>query len=362
MLHSNPSPHSTEASSPRNVSVPPLNSSGAHLPAAVFDLKDLALLHHWSLITSLSILSTEKINHVWQISFPDVAFRHHYVMHSILSLTALHVAYLDPSKRRPYLLEAEQHHSKALHGFKEDIGNIGPGNSDAIFATSVLTFFYAFLMFGKLYDSYGNDADGSARTSRVLGTNWIPLIRGVEAVLHPIYDHVKAGPLASVLDLGNWEELDPDKTSFDCYDEQLTQIRRIWDQGDNAETYNQTLYLLRKCRLWIKQFKVLQTDDQSGWGYNREWSAPFIWLLSAPQQYFVLLEQRQPPALIIFAWFGASIHILDPRWWLEGCGKSIVNVVDECLGQYWAPWTAWPKQIVAEAGEILPDRRVATPS
>jgi hypothetical protein len=272
---------------------------------------------------------------------PQVAFRHGYVMHSLLSLTALHVAYLNPSERSSSLMDAAQHHVKALKGFTDDLNRIGPENSDALFVNAALTFFYAFVAFGR----DGGDAGGTARTSRVLGTDWIPMVRGLEAVLRQVYDHVSVGPLKTMLSLGNWEGLDLD-TTFDHHDEQVVGIREIWKEGDNAGVYNETLDLLRRCRMWIAQFEVLQIDDESEWGYNRAWSGPFMWLFFSPQKYFDLLEQRQPPALVIFAWFGASIHSLNRYWWIEGCGQSIVDVVDECLGPFWAPWIKWPKEIV----------------
>jgi hypothetical protein len=297
------------------------------------------------MVTSLSIVRAPKLDYVWQTVLPQVAFRHDYIMHTILSLTALHIAYLNPTNRSSSMLAAAQHHEKSLAGFREDMDRIGPDNCDALFANAALTFFYAFLTFGKLYDDYGGDASRTARTSRILGADWIPLVRGIEAVLHHVYDHVSAGPLKSMLSLGNWDELDPEANA-DAQDEQIVRIRETWNGKENAEVYDETLYLLRKCRFWIAQFEVLQIEPEPEWGYNRGWAGPFIWLCLAPKEYFLLLEQRQPPALLIFACFGALLHSLDRYWWMEGCGKSIVSVVDECLGPYWSPWTEWPRQTV----------------
>jgi hypothetical protein len=338
------SPNTLENVSQSTISPPPFETSNTTLPNSVFDLRDMALLHHWSLTTSVSIISTPSLDHYWQTLIPQVAFRHSYVMHSILSLTALHIAYLNPLQRRSSLAEAAQHHFKSLDGFREDIAHMGPDNCDALFVNSTLTFFYAFLTFGKLHDD-DSSTSGAARTSRVLGTTWIPLVRGVLVVLHPIYEHVRTGPLKSVLSLGNWDELDSNPSS-DAYDDRILKIREIWGQGEHAGVYNETLNLLLRCRTWIAQFKDLQIDDDPAWGYNRGWSGPFMWLTLTPQKYFELLEQRQPPALVIFAWFGASLYALNQHWWMEGCGKSIVDVADECLGPYWAPWTEGARQMV----------------
>jgi hypothetical protein len=346
-LRSDASPQIVETHSPGTVFIPSLDAGDVNLPGALFELEDLALLHHWSLVTSVSIVNTPQLDHFWQTVLPQVGFRHQYVMHNVLSLAALHIAYLDPSRRQSSLLKAAEHHVKALDGFREDIARICAANADALFASAVLTSFYAFLTIGKLYDdgSATGDVNGIARTSRVLGTDWIPLARGIQTVLYPIYDHVRVGPLKDLLGVKNWEELDIEANS-DSYDGQIIKLRDIWKQGENAEVYNQTLDHLRRCRMWMAQFEVSQTDNGQDWGYNRSWSGPFVWLLGAPQKYFELLQQRQPPALLIFAWFGASLQCLNKHWWMEGCGRSIVDVIDECLGPYWVPWTEWPKHIV----------------
>jgi hypothetical protein len=65
-----------------------------------------------------------------------------------------------------------------------------------------------------------------------------------------------------------------------------------------------------------------------------------------PKEYFRLQQQRQPLALLIFAYFGALLEQLQQYWWADSCGESIVSVIDDCLGPYWAEWMDWPKQVV----------------
>jgi hypothetical protein len=67
---------------------------------------------------------------------------------------------------------------------------------------------YVFGVLGPLCDDASSDIK-----SRVLGIEWIPMMRGVEAVLGPVYDRVALGLLSPLLGLGNWEDLDPDHQS-----------------------------------------------------------------------------------------------------------------------------------------------------
>ncbi|KAF1361125.1 hypothetical protein EJ07DRAFT_154476 [Lizonia empirigonia] len=93
----------------------------------------------------------------------------------------------------------------------------------------------------------------------------------------------------------------------------------------------------------MAQFDHINADVEPSWGYNRFHSGPFIWLFNAPEKYLVLQQQRQPFALVTFAYYGVMLHQLHSYWWAEGCGKSIVGAVDECLGPYWSSWMDWPK-------------------
>lgn len=243
------------------------------------------------------------------------------------------------------MLDAAQHHSKSLQGFRQGIDQMSEKNSEALFITSAFTFLYAFVTFGTLHSEFEEGANSATRTLRVLGADWIPLVRGVSTVLKPTYESLKHGPFSCMFEMGNWDSLDPDDVSGP-EDKEILRLQEIWKGGEDAAVYDKTLYLLRKYCAWVKQFQPNRDDSHVRLKYNQDCSGPFIWASLSPEQYFKLLHQRQPSALIIFAYFGAVLSSLDRYWWMEGCGASIVGVVDECLGPYWTPFLEWPKKTV----------------
>lgn len=111
-----------------------------------------------------------------------------------------------------------------------------------------------------------------------------------------------------------------------------------------------TLRILRKCRMFMAQFETMDARAMEGWGYNRSWSGPLIFIHFAPQAYFTLLHQRQPPALVLFAFFGALLHSCNEYWYVEGLGGEIVRTVNDMVGLYWRPWVSWPLEYVRETG------------
>jgi len=107
-------------------------------------MEDMALLHHWSIVTSQSVGLPADVASLWQTVFPQLGFKSPYVMHSILSLAALHLAYLNQADRQSYVLSAARHHNKSLVGFQEAIDQFGTSDSIALFVNSTLVFQYAF--------------------------------------------------------------------------------------------------------------------------------------------------------------------------------------------------------------------------
>ncbi|KAF4478573.1 RTA1 domain containing protein [Fusarium agapanthi] len=322
-------------------------SSSQSISTTTFSIHEMCLLHHWTTSTSLSIFATSDVSVCWQIVFPQISFKHPFVMHAILSLAALHLAYLYRSNKHQHIVEATRYHTKALQGFHEAINHTGSENSDALFAWSILNLLYVFGIFGQLGEDVEIEPEPlySSRTDRMLGVEWIPMIRGVEAVLRPSQRNQEFSRLSHLRNPGNWYDLDPDK-NLDSLDECFRQIRSSWEQSVDAPTYDEALWVLRKCRMFVAQFDTMDVETLKDWEFNREWSGPLMFIFFAPREYFTFLKQRQPPALVLFAFFGGLLHTLNYCWLLEGWGKGIVEVIDDLLGSYWRPLIAWPAKVV----------------
>ncbi|EMD62748.1 hypothetical protein COCSADRAFT_146826 [Bipolaris sorokiniana ND90Pr] len=325
-----------------------------------FTMNDLILLHHWSLVTSLTMVNTPGVDHIWQTVMVQIGAQHPYVMHGIFSLTALHLAYLDSTKKHTLIATAAQHHNRALRDFQTKLCNINEEDSDALFASASINMLYVFATFGNLYYGDANESPADYR-SRILGEDWIPLIRGVNRLIQQIREVVNVGPLSSLLRIGNWNELDPDAVSVP-YDAELQSLKSIWADSADALVYDESLYLLRKCWAWTTLFQSISKHlfpdvaPHPDWEYNRSWSGPFIWLSLAPDDFFLRLQQRHPAALILFAHFGGLSAGLEGYWWMEGWGKNIVAAVNDILGSYWDARIELPRRLVARTGDEIPGK------
>ncbi|KAI9163420.1 Sterol uptake control protein [Paramyrothecium foliicola] len=337
---------STSVPTEHSISVPPSSLSSS----AGFGMKDLALLHHWTVSTCLEVFDDPRISAVWQVTFPQIGFQYPFVAHAILSLAALHLATIDTSKASSYTMEATDHHNEALKGFQQAVCHISEENSEALLVWSILNMHYVLGISRPHNDDFGANASLSSYKDRMLGMEWIPMARGVHAVLGPTHNFLRFGRMKSLMSVGNWFELDPNSpgSRLSPVDGYFCRTRDCWKSGNDAEMYEETLSTLRKCLLYVDQFSDMDEATLAEWGCNRAWAGPFMFIYFAPEQYFTLLHQRQPAALILYAFFGALLHGLDRYWFLRGWGRGIVEVVDELLGSYWRPWISWPLQVVEQ--------------
>lgn len=226
-----------------------------------------------------------------------------------------------------------------IQGFRDAAAADMEENCDALFVCASLNIIYVFGMYGWIHDAEANE---NARRSRVLGGDWVPMVRGVAIFLRPHEHKLRSGPLAPLLDIASFITIDLEHDAG-AEDTVLQTLSSTWRDSPSTTVYEESLQLLRRCYAHMNKSSKALPGDRSSY-HDQTLSAPMIWICLAPEEYFTLLAQRQPPALILFAYVAVLFHRLDDYWFFKGWGQSIVKAVDELLGDYWQSWTRWPKE------------------
>jgi hypothetical protein len=251
-----------------------------------------------------------------------MALHHPYMMHGILSVAALHLAHLHTGTSEKHLITAARHHNIALRGFQGTLGNVNDQNSDALFACSNLNVIYVLRISVEHCSNSRPNSDSTDRISQALGAEWIPMLRGVEAVLSSVYQRVSVGPLRAILDTGNWDAIDPDASSS-VEQTHLREVCEIWSGAGADPVYDRALYFLRKCCVYVRQFNGPRREISGPEVNPRIWSGYLFWYHYAPDEYFLRLQQRQPVALILFALFGVVFYGAKDFWFVGDCGGRL---------------------------------------
>ncbi|QDS77271.1 hypothetical protein FKW77_003867 [Venturia effusa] len=96
--------------------------------------------------------------------------------------------------------------------------------------------------------------------------------------------------------------------------------------------YSAAIDELRKC------FAVVYSQSKP------ELGDVFRWLWTIEDEYIRLLQEKEPAALSILAYFAVLTHSFSSLWWMEGFSRHIVTTVYRFLDHNHRNWVRWPIQ------------------
>ena len=103
-------------------------------------------MHHWTLSTCETLGDGSMSRSFWRENIVQIGLRCDFVMRGILSVAALHLAYLEPSRKSTLVERSICHHdiaskqmSTAMHVMDHDKE---PEMDEGLFAFSALTLYY----------------------------------------------------------------------------------------------------------------------------------------------------------------------------------------------------------------------------
>lgn len=109
--------------------------------AGELNFLDLELLHHYCNFTAQTLSDNPLLGDFWRLNVVKLGLETDYVMRSILSLAALHLAYLNPDRKDHLLEKSMLHHeisSRTAVGLMEHVQD---ENKAHLFIFSVLTIY-----------------------------------------------------------------------------------------------------------------------------------------------------------------------------------------------------------------------------
>ncbi|KAH8819927.1 hypothetical protein F5884DRAFT_762171 [Xylogone sp. PMI_703] len=305
-----------------------------------FSLLDLEILHFWTSTSAFEFLDFPSGARVFQVNFVQEAINYPFLMYEILSLSALHLAYLRPDRASIYRNIATSHHATALSLGQAELRGISSENCHACFAFSTMIYIHAWASQGA--EGASNLFFRSESLDDV-GIQIVKLHRGALAVIDGnIFQLVINGPLGPLLEA--WRDFDKMKGSQPPLppDEQrhLEALAEAW----NARSARQLPLPLPHIEILEKTLFTLKMVFSLS-AYNREissLSSAISWLTMIPDEFIALVEQKIPEALLLVATYCVLLKRVEYMWWVKGKSRYLLERVLAELGQGWERWTYWP--------------------
>ena len=302
-------------------------------------MDELELLHHFTTDTCFTLSDRSESHALWQITIPQEAFKHAFLMRGILATSALHLSFQRPERHDHYTNLAVRNQNSAISTFRTLITSMDQSNADAFFALSSLIVVYGF---------------ESPKASQTLGLfnykgehsdEWLPLIRGVNSIIMNVYPLIKGGRLSGLLH----DHRNPPPTTGlpTVLETQLDHLETMCEQASGGEEvvqmYKAAVGALRDC--------FVRMNNRSA--YECEVSIAFLWPVMIPQDFVDRLHREEPVALIILAHYCVILHHLDSYWWMNGWAMYIVQKIDRELDDDMRYWLQWPIRVVAVSEKTL---------
>ncbi|USP80207.1 hypothetical protein yc1106_07481 [Curvularia clavata] len=291
-----------------------------------------ALRSHYTTVTAKTLAAHTDAEDVYKITLPELAFSHPYLLHAILSLSALHLSRLAraDSEAQSYLSQAEQYRSAALHGFQTTVHGIDDSNFKAVLLFTGILFPHACATWIALTN------DLSFAFSNIISN--LILTRRMRFMVTDFYTKMQESELARVvpLDVKNidWYSATRPATTELVQLRKFAQIMHHVYPPDIIDAYSSACNLLER----IFDAAAASPTPPSD-GLLKTW----IHLVS--ERYIELLAEKQPGSLIIFAHFAVLMHrAAECYWYMQGVAEQILRVAEYLVPVEWRTWLEWPRE------------------
>ena len=156
---------------------------------------NLELMHYYAASTYLTISVSVPFQHIWQRGVPKEVLSHSFLMHGILALAALHIAYNRPEEENRYTLAAQRHYNTAISSFRIVLEQVTAENCTRLFAFSTILLVLT-LAFAKTH-SHTENQNPIEDLMQIF-----TVLQGARVVLRSVIQWIALGPLEPLIRRG----------------------------------------------------------------------------------------------------------------------------------------------------------------
>ena len=287
------------------------------------------LMYHYATTVCDIVGVREDLIHLWRDHIPQQAIKHPFLMHGILALAALHLAYLRPSSSAQLLQTCDKHQAIALQKFRSILSSpVDPQLADARFALA------ATLSVSSMARNCA-DMDSSALDVNTIAELFI-LTRGVRDMIHISSEHIKRGPMAALLHIRRCSE--PTEVSLPP-----SVSARFEAVQDMLGSYGLDPNALNHCQAALLELRgIYQNIAHILPAGNVELGDLSRWQVLVSMEYITLVQAHNPPALIILGHYAVAMTAVRTAWYTQVWAHRALNGIRHALDSTMQHWIDWP--------------------
>ncbi|KAH7411366.1 hypothetical protein BKA64DRAFT_570189 [Cadophora sp. MPI-SDFR-AT-0126] len=308
---------------------------------------ELKLLHHYMAYTSTSLTfpGEHRQQHAWEIEIPHLAFRHNSLLYSIYTLSALHMAKLEPNNPS-HIATYQKYLGLTLRTHRDEVSKLNRSNADAACITSSCLRICTFALLQERpltpYSPPTEWLQMSSTTGRGLNVEaWKYIADDPSSIMRSMIRStpgMKPGPGGVLREESNVSH--PSNRS-----DLLHLLRRtpndILTEPWNArieEAYESTLSYIGSIQL------AIAAQESPASIFRRLVLFPTM----VQSEFVFVVKEQRPRALVVLAHFFAFLADFRGIWWIGETGMREVRGIEGVVGEEWRSLMVWPVQAVEE--------------
>ena len=287
------------------------------------NIRELELLHNFIINVTGTIADVPHVIEIWKGPVVKEALRYPFLMHGLLSLSALHLALNGPPEDVSYR-ELAIRQERAMELYRPILNEITKDNCHALFLFSCFVPITAFA-FPRL--------PGQVKSPETIMNELIDIvvfIKGTCLVLDQAFDWICQGPVAGLL------RIDLLQTNIKALTEEQEQICKLLRVRNQQSTDPPSVKSINTAAIAALAHSFTLHWDKT--------ALPFIWPHIISEEFHSLLRLRNPMALTILAHYGVQMSACDEKWWSRGWGRQAVWSITQIIDEEYLPAIAWPME------------------
>lgn len=257
------------------------------------------------------------------------------IQHLILAISALHLSHEFPSRQDEYVREADDHFTFGLKSVTAVLGYLNSQTCQQVYISTVLI---CFVYFGRgpragEYLVFGDHGP----------SEWRVLMNGVKFIVESYRSEVFTGVLdpkpqptaPSFPSLSRRDEMD-------SHIEHLREVRKLIQQNLQHESdvamYDSVMDDLLTVMAEVDEKRSIQ------WPPVGLMQVLMAWVYRLPDEFVNHLEQKEPMALVILAYWAMLLEYMQTVWFMKGWDVHVMGGIRACLQIQFHQLIQWPMQ------------------
>ncbi|KOS42480.1 hypothetical protein ACN38_g6632 [Penicillium nordicum] len=300
---------------------------------------DLRLFHHFVTETYRTIVdeATDR-NQVWRTHLPQWGFSTPSIFHLMLALAALHLGYLHPEERARYVLQADDHFTFGIRSVSAILSSLNSGNCQSIYMSTVLVCF--------VYFAHGPKPGEYLVFSETGKAEWLVLMRGVRSILFSHRDKIFTGVLEIQTDPAIQGVSPLLQDELGEHQSRIKAFQRFMEmQAGGSSTSQIHIDALEQLfQMFEEAYRCLSAGKD---GTNL--MAPlFGWIYRLSEEFICLLEDKEPFALVILAYWCIILKFMGSSWLMIAWDRHVIAGIRQSLGTEFHQWIEWPVRVICD--------------